>query len=337
MKKLSFLLFFLPVIFFTSSCETDFDITADYKEIAVVYGLLNQNDSIQYLRINKAFLGNGNALIYSGIPDSSSYGNSIEVSMIETLESGAQRTIIFDTVTIHDKDSGYFYYPDQLMYKTAEKLNPLATYSLKIKNKVTGSEATSITNLIQNFALMRPAAANNVIPRLDFKRDTISVQKIEWNSAVNGRMYLPVLRFYYREASFTSDTVDRMIEWVFSSLTTNDLGGGTKMTTEFRSEDFFRFCENQIPYEDTDKEEAVNVRLADHFEICFTVAGDEFTTYLDVNGPTTGLLLEKPSYTNINNGLGVFSSRLTKVVYTRVGDKIKADLQNNTTLRFFAN
>jgi hypothetical protein len=335
MKKLLFLLFILPVIIFTSSCETDFDLTTDYKEIAVVYGLLNQNDSVQYLRINKAFLGDGNALIYSGIPDSSSFGNSIEVSMIESLESGAQRTIFFDTVTIHDKDSGYFYYPDQLMYKTEEKLNPLATYSLKIRNKNTGNEVTSVTNLIQNFALTRPAAANNVIPRLDFKRDTISMQKIEWNSAVNGRMYLPILRFYFREASFTSDTVDRVIEWVFSSLTTSDLAGGTKMSIEFRSEDFFRLCENQIPYEDLGKEEAVKTRLADHFDIYFAVAGDEFTTYLDVNGPTTGLLLEKPSYTNINNGLGVFSSRLTKTVYTRVGEKIKADLQNKTNLRFF--
>jgi len=336
MKQLSILLLFLPVIFFTSSCETDFDITADYKEIAVVYGLLNQNDSVQYLRINKAFLGDGNALIYSGIPDSSSYGTGIEVSMVETLESGAKRTIFFDTVTVHSKDSGYFYYPDQLMYKTEERLNPLATYSLKIRNKSTGNEVTAITNLVQNFALTRPAAPNNVIPKLDFKRDTISIQKIEWNSAVNGRMYLPMLRFFYREALFSGDTLDRMVEWVFSSVTTGNLNGGAKMSIEFRSEDFFRFCENHIPYEDAGKEESVKARLADHFDIHFTVAGDEFSTYLDVNGPTTGLLLEKPGYTNINNGLGVFSSRLTKTVYTRVGDKIKADLQNNTPLRFFA-
>lgn len=47
---------FLTAFLFFASCETDFDINADWKDITVVYGALNQNDSIHYIRIQKLFL-----------------------------------------------------------------------------------------------------------------------------------------------------------------------------------------------------------------------------------------------------------------------------------------
>lgn len=337
MKLRVLLVIALPILMIFNSCETDFDVTADYKEIAIVYGLLSQNDTTHYLRINKAFIGDGNALIYAGIHDSSSFGNDISVVLIETNMNGVQKTIQFDTSTIHNKEEGVFYAPDQLMYKANAILDTKSTYELKITHKKTAYEVGSITNLVQDFSITKPTAAANVIPKLDFKRDTVSVQRIEWNTAVNGRLYQPTLRFYFNETSFTADTILRYIDWVFPSSKASDLLGGKKLYVEFKSEDFYLLCEDKIPYADPALEEAVNSRLVDHFDILFTVVGDEFSTYLDVNGPTSGLLLEKPSYSNINNGLGLFSSIYYKKLYTRVGDKIKADLQVKTDLHFFAN
>ncbi len=336
--KYKLLLFItLPVLLIFSSCETDFDVTADYKEIAIVYGLLSQNDTVHYLRINKAFLGDGSAIQYADIQDSSSFGDDINVVLTETNINGITKDIQFDTASIHNKEDGIFYSPDQLMYRANYVLDPKSTYQLKVSHKKTSYEVSSITNLVQDFSITRPTAAANVIPKLDFKRDTVSVQKIEWNTAVNGRLYQPTLRFYFKETSFSSDTINRYIDWVFPSLKASDLLGGKKLSVDFKSEAFYLLCEDKIPYADPSQEEAVNTRLADHFDILFTVVGDEFSTYLDVNGPTTGLLLEKPSYSNINNGLGLFSSIYHKTLYTRVGDKIKADLQVKTNLHFFAN
>ena len=36
------------------ACKTDFDINAPWKESAIVYGILNQNDTIHYIKVNKA-------------------------------------------------------------------------------------------------------------------------------------------------------------------------------------------------------------------------------------------------------------------------------------------
>ena len=39
-----------------SACENEVDLTADFRNIPIVYGLLNHGDSINYIRIQKAYL-----------------------------------------------------------------------------------------------------------------------------------------------------------------------------------------------------------------------------------------------------------------------------------------
>ncbi|MBE0652408.1 MAG: hypothetical protein IH594_01340, partial [Bacteroidales bacterium] len=63
MKKLRLIITLLIAFLFLEQCSTDFDLNAPYKDIMVVYGLLNQNDSTHYLKINRAFLGEDDALI----------------------------------------------------------------------------------------------------------------------------------------------------------------------------------------------------------------------------------------------------------------------------------
>ena len=59
MKKI-FLVFNFFVLLFTS-CETEFDVNADGDEIIVVYGLLDSSKDTQFVKINKAFLGEDDA------------------------------------------------------------------------------------------------------------------------------------------------------------------------------------------------------------------------------------------------------------------------------------
>ena len=54
---------------FFSFIETDFDINADWKDITVVYGALNQNDSV-HTSESEAFLSKGNVMQMALEPDS---------------------------------------------------------------------------------------------------------------------------------------------------------------------------------------------------------------------------------------------------------------------------
>jgi len=79
MKKLIIFILTLSGIF--TSCSTDFEINAPYKETMVIYGLLNTLDTAQYIRISKAYLGEGNALIMAQEPDSINYADILDVKL----------------------------------------------------------------------------------------------------------------------------------------------------------------------------------------------------------------------------------------------------------------
>ncbi|MBK9627952.1 MAG: hypothetical protein IPO56_09700 [Flavobacteriales bacterium] len=48
-------------------CSSELDINAPYKDITIVYGLLDSHDPIQFIKVNKAFLGEGDAYVFAQI------------------------------------------------------------------------------------------------------------------------------------------------------------------------------------------------------------------------------------------------------------------------------
>jgi len=330
-KKILFQLMVLPLILAFNSCTTDFDVTAEYKDITIVYGILSQNDSVHYIRINKAFLGEGNALEYAQNPDSASYGANIDVTLEEVAENGTSKLMTLDTITLSNKDSGTFSYPGHLVYTLKESLNPKSAYNLKIRNRKNGNEVTSSTKLVQNFSVTKPTSGTK---SLNFKKATTTSQKFEWISAVNGRLYQPVIVFHFKETSAPGDTIIRSVEWPLSGRRSTSLDGGDNMQVDYLNADFYKICNSKIPYSDVSKEGAVLGRKADHLELIFTVAGDDLSTYLDVSEPSTGVLMEKPEYSNITNGLGVFSARYRKTLLYQLSTDTQLDLWNSTELKF---
>ena len=151
MKKIIFTFFTLAIGIV--SCTTDFEINADWKDMTVVYGLLNQNDSVHYIKINKAFLGDGNALYMAQNPDSSSYGNNLEVKVEEWINNSQSNEWYLDTITIFNKVAGVFYGPKQMLYTFQTHLNENAEYRLYIKNTQTGKMVSSHTQLVHTFTI----------------------------------------------------------------------------------------------------------------------------------------------------------------------------------------
>jgi hypothetical protein len=312
--KRNFFRILLPIFIFTiiAGCETDIDVTADWKDITVVYGLISQNDSVHYVKVNKAFLGEGNAFTYAQIEDSSSYGDNITVTIIERANNGNTRTFICDTTTIFNKEPGVFYYPTQVVYKTVFKVPSDInaqnySYTLEISNKSTGKVVKANTPLVKDFTIETPRPGQPVI---NFTME--STQKIKWNSAKDGRRYNVALRFWFDEVKMNNDTILRYIDWNFSSVKSSTTNGNEPLEISYAPWGFFTNCINLIPYKNTDAENGVKSRLVNKAEFIFAVAGDELNTYMEVNEPSTGIVQEKPEYTNIENGIGLFSCRYTK-------------------------
>ncbi len=298
-KILRFSILISFVIFFFS-CKTDFNPNANYQDITVVYGLLNQNDSISYIKINKAFLGEANAYVMAQNPDSSSYGNNLIVTLEERINGSVAHVYQFDTTTIYNKDPGIFYAPNQVLYKcvTYHLLNVDNEYRINIKNTKTGKIITSSTYLVNSFEIDNPDA-NRVY--MDFSKS--GKQTLAWKSAINGRLYQPKIRFNYFETDANNQTVQKYIDWILANVKSSHLTGGEKLGADIYGSEFYQVVKSNI---------AVNhnlTRKAGKVELIITVAADELSTYLDVNAPTTSIVQIRPEYTNINNGIGIFSSR----------------------------
>ena len=56
-----------------SSCSTDFDMYAEYKDVTIVYSIVDMDDDTTWVKITKAYTGPGNALLLAQNPDSSNY------------------------------------------------------------------------------------------------------------------------------------------------------------------------------------------------------------------------------------------------------------------------
>ncbi len=151
-KILLLLVTLVPVLF---SCNKELNVNADWKDVTVVYGLLDQTQDTTFIKITKAFLGPGDAMQFAKIPDSSNYPDKLEVRLDEYNGTTLVNSLPCDTVTIHNKQAGdsIFYYPDQLMYYTTAPLNENSLYKLFIKNMNTGKEVTAETELVSDFTI----------------------------------------------------------------------------------------------------------------------------------------------------------------------------------------
>lgn len=308
MKYYKVLLLFTIPMFFVS-CETDFDLNAEWKDITIVYGILNQNDDTHYIRIQKAFLGEGNVMQMAMEADSNFYPSKLNVVIEEWNNNSLQRTLTLDTITIHDKEPGMFFSPNQLLYFLQAELNPENNYRLNITNIATGKQITSECGLVSDFSITRPVANTQInlnVIGTDFRT-------FSWRPAKNAGQYQMTLRFNYLDVYFeTNDTIQRYIDWVSPVVRSGNTAGSGDFEIRFNNETFFNLVEAKVPILDE------VIRFPENFEIIFEVAATDLSTYIEVNKPSSSLVQERPEYTNIENGLGVFSARYKKTSVHRI-------------------
>lgn len=294
-----FVVFFAGLLLLAalSSCSTDVDLYADYKDITVVYGLLDPDQDTTFIKITKAFLGPGNALEIARNPDSSNYAEKLDVQL-KGRKSGADLPAIhLDTVTIHNKLAGdsVFYFPNQLLYYTKSRLDAAAKYELVINRN--DKQITAKSELVHSFDITKPGGFYfNFIA-------TIPMQ-VEWRSARNGKRYEVTLNFHYKELRpGNPDTLYKTMNWYLGTRTSGGIDGAEAMSVSYLGENFYNSLGQQM-------DEALNVkRWAGDVVINISAGGEELNTFIDVNAPSTSIIEEVPQYTNIEGGTGIFSSR----------------------------
>ncbi len=306
-------LFIISIVLIQYGCKSDVDIVAPYQEKAVIYALLDASSPIQYIKINKVFLGKGDAYVMAQNPDSVNY-NPADVSAV--LEQYKDKELL-GTITLYDTlisgaQEGVFAKSSNQIFITRQVLNPEYTYKLKFENKKTGYKSQAQTQLISP-VLIQPGGGKYTFVGADNKY--IPKTTIGWTSQANGKIYELTFRFHYKEFSIQGgDTVMRHADWLFSPIYATNTQGGVNMEKQIKGEEFFMFLQSvkDVYFSDNTKR-----RIGWRGQVIISAASEEYQIYKDLNAPYSSNFQEKPIYTNIENGLGLFSSRVTSYLTER--------------------
>lgn len=119
------------IVLFFGACSTTFELNAPAKDIWVVYGILNTNDTLQYIRVSRAFLPESNALEYAREYDESVKG--LQVS----LRGGGVEILAEQIDSVPKNPLDGTFYPYTTLYRLTtqgnQALQPGQRYQLEVR------------------------------------------------------------------------------------------------------------------------------------------------------------------------------------------------------------
>ncbi len=319
-----------------SSCDQEIDINDDWSDVGVVYALLDADKKVNWVRIERGYLGTEPASASFSIPDSLYY-DSLYVLLNGMDENGIiqdSRRLVKDQSK--NLDSGLFTTEDFRLYRnnddqrldedliyqlrvikidTTIKRPPLWTdqqvdsailagYFSRFDDTRAETELVSPrnrTNPNTGFRFMSPNP-NQTPPRYN--------GQIRWFKSENAELYEIDLWFYYRELDTTTGiTVEKEFKSDFESQTGPFSTGASGIieSNKGRTQLYEAIAAN-VPVDDN------VLRFYDRMEIKIYAGGEQLRRFIQLNEPTSSLSQTRPEFTQVQNGTGLFSSRTDRII-----------------------
>lgn len=343
MKKTLSYLRLIPALLFAivlmNSCSKDISVNADWEDVTVIFGLLDQDLDTQFVKINKAFLGDADAYSMAQVRDSSEYSN-ITATVEEWKDGTLIKTFTLGEYEVTDKEEGIFYAPNQTVYYFTKngRLDSLASYKLKVivnpgtaKEKTVTSETEIIDDVRFGGQYLRWTDKGSAKISLDFASGTeVLDQTFNILTQPNAKRYEVYGVFEYTEVvnngSGNVSTV-KSFEYQIAEKIASNSDGGLEIPITMSGEQFFQLVgDNVLSIEDTDDNIVKRIVGDGSFKIRTVVAGDDLNTYMEVNEPSSGIVQDKKEYTNVENGIGIFSTRTSNLGSIRLSQSTIKEL-----------
>jgi len=312
--NLKFLLVTLGVALIFGACSNDLELTTDWKDIPVVYGLLNKSDDTHYIRVEKAFLDKEtSAFILAQEPDSLFYDNVSVV--LEKTATGQQ----FELQRVDGnkegliKSDGIFATEPNYLYKIdGNELNLAGgeTIRLILNRGDNLPEVTAQTVILDDMVLKSPNAAAPD-PKFGFVYEFN--EDVSFTAPDEAVIFDVRLLIHYQEfekANPGPTLQDKTLEWIWDRSATREKEGDARIKVEVSGESFYTFLRDHL------EENPELGRFFKGIDVVITAGGEELATFIQIKNANAGITSsqELPFYTNLSEGRGVFSSRNTLVV-----------------------
>lgn len=314
MKRLFVPLFILlSLIYLVTSCSEDLPINENYKETAIVYGLLDKSDRIHMIKINRALMGTDNALEVAQIADSN-YFTDLVATIKEVKNNITTRSWTLDDTLVNTKSTeGVFFGPEQKLYYFDDggaALSKDATYELEIvihKGKTNEFIVSGSTTIVDEVAL-----SSTFFSSFKFHNSNGNINHALTVNTGNAATINTTLQINVKE--FGSSNPDSIvIPWKIQEL---DVNSATSLVFNCPGSSFYQTIKNSLS-----NENSITKRNLLSIELILTAGSDELKNYITINQPSSTLAQNKITYTNLKTNssktavLGIFSSRYTKKYY----------------------
>ncbi len=334
MKFLQFSLFsfILASLILIVSCEDDIDFAGDHVETPVLFGLLDKNDSLHYVKLTRTFGGSNNALEVALIEDSNYY-QDVEIKIEEWAALPPNnvftkvRTWTLQDTVLTNKVPGAFYSPNQKVYyfktESFNIANPPAVgdanLNVALKDEATYRLTATInggqivvngeTQLVGSMAITQPSAAG----AFSFVKTVNGIK--QYNSLSlkantgNAKVIDARIQFFFNEY-FNGVPVQKSFIWKVGELNGDEISGSTASFVA-GGETFYTLVKQNCTNDPTiTKREMTSMRLL------MTGGSEDLSKYILVNQPSSSLAQNKPTFTNLSRSdggpvIGLFSSRMT--------------------------
>ncbi len=281
-----------------TSCDNELVVVNDWKDIPVVWGLLNKSDTAHYIRVEKAFLDpTTSALDIARIPDSLYYDDA--TVSLKRISNGQVFTLqrVNGDLEGYPREGGIFAETPNYLYKIkANEINLVVGEEYEIN--VDRGDGTPLVTA-KTVILPKPVLRNPPVGSILGLRPKSNVDFI-WNAIEDAGVYDLKLRFHYLERNAETGNlfVPKFFEWsIVDNFTETDF------TVE--GVDFFNQINANI------EEDFQAARTFESIEVILWVGGIELAEFIKVTQANLGITSTQdvPSYTNLSEGVGILSSR----------------------------
>lgn len=304
-----------------ASCSNELRVNAPWRDIPVIYSVLDPANDTHFVRIHKAFLGDKPVAEMASVPDSLYY-TEMSAVVEEYVDKQLSRTF---PLMLHPDPPrlkpGFFTTDGYRLYYFTAQLNNNATYKI-IVSRPGEPDATATTDLVGFYRIVRPVTQQlNLAGRsTDFA----------WTRPERGTIFTWELDLFYLEQKVGNplDTVTKVITYVFQH---EPINFPAQLNYTFSTDQYFSFLGANLDSDPT------VYRFFRRMRIRLVAGHETMAQFIKVNAPSGSIVQERPLFTNVENGLGLFTSRRTVVPSNiNTGQEIIFDFDQGTQIRLFS-
>lgn len=316
--------------FLSSSCETDVDLIAPYKSTPVIVGILDLSADTQFVRINRTYLGEGDATVYAGIRDSVEYNAAeVEAWLYKKRNGSVKDSIELQYIVKPSREPGVFYNQDVGFYYTTDELftndeladirnasfgsNPVRmTYELRVTAR--GKKYTAETDFpdISTSSISTPLLATPP-SKLELYRPSFQqYASVTFAYKLKGKTARNVGYYRLNYDYVTSDGTTVTNQYIDYKLGASDNSVGANNQNAyfiFNAANWYDFIGQKIKAIPN----VTKIRIH-NTEFRLTGANGTLNTYYKVANPVSEFTPVLNTFTNLDNdAIGIFASRVTVV------------------------